>query len=176
MRRGAKPKPTVLHHLHGSLNATRHRDRAFEPVAPGALEDMEPPADLNDEELATWRYALQHAPKGVLKHIDRTVLILWVKTAERYRRAEVAQAQINAQAPMPDVIRSPSGMLVQSPYIGMMNRAALLMLRIAEQLGFTPVSRPRLAERPSRGGGLEDDDRSRWLRVMDLARKPSNHP
>jgi hypothetical protein len=53
-----------------------------------------------------------------------------------------------------------------SPYAGR---------RLAEQLGFTPVSRPRLAERPSTGGG-EDDDRSRWLRVMDLARKPSNHP
>ena len=169
MRRGPKPKPTALHRLHGSLNPTRHRDRAFEPIAPGSLAEMEPPADLSDEELATWRYALQHAPKGVLKHIDRTVLILWVKTAERYRRAEAAQAQINAQAPMPDVIRSPTGMLVQSPYIGMMNRAALLMLRIAEQLGFTPVARPRLVGESQQDG---DDDGRRWMQVLS----PSNRP
>src|SRR5215470_13763841 len=153
MRRGPKPKPTALHRLHGSLNPTRHADRAFEPVAQGALE--EPPADLTDEERAAWLYAIEHAPKGVLKQIDRAVLTLWVKTCERYRRAEEAQAKINAQAPMPDVIRAPSGMLVQSPYIGMMNRAALLMLRIAEQLGFTPVARPRLVAEGSEGG---DDD------------------
>src|SRR5262249_55614481 len=73
------------------------------------------------------------------------------------------QAKINAQAPMPDVIRAPSGMLVQSPYIGMMNRAAVLMLRIAEQLGFTPVARPRLVAEGSEGG---DDDARRWMQVL----------
>src|SRR5215472_9813820 len=175
MRRGPKPKPTVLHRLHGTFNATRHRERAFEPVAAGALEDREPPADFSEGERTSWQYALEHAPRGVLRHIDRDILILGCKTSERYRRAEVAQAQINAQSPLPDVIRAPSGLLVPSPYIAIMNKAAILMLRIAEQLGFTPVSRPRLAERPSRGGGHEDDDRTRWLRVMDLARKPSNH-
>jgi phage terminase small subunit len=175
MRRGPKPKPTVLHRLHGTFNATRHRERAFEPLAAGALEDREPPADFSEGERASWQYALEHAPRGVLRHIDRDILILWCKTSERYRRAEVAQAQINAQSPLPDVIRAPSGLLVPSPYIAIMNKAAILMLRIAEQLGFTPVSRPRLAERPSPGSGFEDD-RTRWLRVMDLARRPSHHP
>ena len=173
--RGRKPKPTVLHKLHGSFNVTRHRARGAEPVASGDLDDMEPPADLNEHELAAWHYAIEHAPRGVLKKIDRTLLTLWCKTAERYRRAEAAQAEINARQALPDVIRTPQGLLMPSPYISIMNKAALLMLRLAEQLGFTPVSRPRLAERPTTRGG-EDDDRSRWLRVMDLARKPSNHP
>ena len=173
--RGRKPKPTVLHKLHGSFNVTRHRARGAEPVASGDLDDMEPPADLNEHELAAWHHAIEHAPRGVLKKIDRTLLTLWCKTAERYRRADAAQAEINARQALPDVIRTPQGLLMPSPYISIMNKAAILMLRIAEQLGFTPVSRPRLAERPSRGGGHEDDDRTRWLRVMDLARKPSNH-
>jgi hypothetical protein len=56
----------------------------------------------------------------------------------------------------------------------MMNRAAILMLKLAEQLGFTPVSRPRLvAEQPA----SSDGDPSRWLNVMHLARRrPSNQP
>ena len=172
--RGRKPKPTTLHRLHGTLNPTRHRDRAFEPQAAGALEDMAPPESFNEGEAEAWRYALEHAPRGVLRHIDRDVLALWCQAKERFRRAEATQAQINAQQALPDVIRAPSGMLVQSPYIGMMNRAAILMLKLAEQLGFTPVSRPRLvAEQPA----SSDGDPSRWLNVMHLARRrPSNQP
>jgi P27 family predicted phage terminase small subunit len=170
MRRGPKAKPTVLHRLHGTLNATRHRDRYAEPTAPGALEDVEPPDDLSEEEIASWRYAIEHAPRGVLKSIDKAILTLWVKTEARYRRAEAAQAKINAKSPLPDVVRSPGGMLVQSPYVGMMNRTALIIVRLAEQLGFTPASRPHLiGEQPEAA-----EDENRWLQLMALARKPSN--
>jgi len=140
--RGPKPKPTVLHRLHGALNPTRHSNRQLEPVARGALE--EPPADLNAAEREAWHYAIEHAPRGVLKQIDRAVLTLWVKTAERYRRAEAAHAEINAESPLPDVVRTPSGMLVQSPYIGMMNRTALVMTR---------ASPPSAASSPGRSAG-----------------------
>jgi P27 family predicted phage terminase small subunit len=169
MRRGGpKPKPTVLHRLHGTLNPTRHRDRAREPIAAGDLE--EPPADLDAEEQADWRYAIEHAPKGVLRQIDRDMLALWCKTKTRYRRAEIAQAAINLRNPLlPDVIRSASGALLPSPYAGIMNKAALLLIRLAEQMGFTPVSRPRLIG-PEAGAG---EDEERWMRVMDLA-QPSN--
>jgi P27 family predicted phage terminase small subunit len=168
MRRGGpKPKPTVLHRLHGTLRTTRHRDRAREPVAAGALEEL--PDELDAEEQAEWRYAIEHAPKGVLRHIDREMLTLWCKTKTRYRRAEAAQAAVNAQTAMPDVVRTPSGMLVPSPYVGIMNKTALLLIRLAEQMGFTPVSRPRLIG-PEAGGS---EDEGRWLRVMDLA-QPSN--
>ena len=170
--RGRKPKPTVLHKLHGSFNVTRHRARGAEPVASGSLDVMEPPADLNEHELATWHYAIEHAPRGVLKKIDRTLLTLWCKTAERYRRAEASQAGMNAQQALPDVIRAPSGLLMVSPYVQIMHKTALLMLKLAEQLGFTPISRPRLgASKPAPGDG------DRWLKVMDMARvRPSNRP
>jgi phage terminase small subunit len=34
---------------------------------------------------------------------------------------------------------------VQSPYLAIVNRQAVLLLRCAEQLGFSPTARPRVA-------------------------------
>jgi phage terminase small subunit len=86
MPRGRKPRPTTLHRLHGSCDATRHRDRLAEPVTPGEL-GLEPPADLSDVEKEGWRHCVDNAPRGVLRAIDRSVLRIWVETEERYRRA-----------------------------------------------------------------------------------------
>jgi P27 family predicted phage terminase small subunit len=158
----------VIHQLHGTFRTTRHRSRASEPVAPGQLE--EPPEDLTEKERESWHFAVENAPRGVLRTIDRDLLALWVKTRSRYDRAEAAQAKLNASLPMPDIIRTPSGAFIQSPYVGMMNRTALLLVRLAEQLGFTPTSRPRLAGEQEGSG----DDEGRWLEVMSLARRPSN--
>ena len=172
MQRGAKPKPTELHKLQGTLNVTRHRNRATEPIASGVLEDMEPPADLNDAERAGWLYVIEHAPKGVLKNIDRNMLMLWVQTAERYRQAKQTQDKLNAKTSLPDVVKTPGGMLVQSPYVGIMNKTALLMIRLAEQMGFSPVSRPRLIGTASAAGGSDADDG--WGEFRALRRKAAN--
>ena len=121
-------KQTVLHKLHDTLRTTRHRHCAREPIAPAPLEDMDPPAVLTAEETAAWRYAIEHAPKDWLKCIDRALLALWVKTEARYRRAEAAQAELNANEPLPDLVHNPSNVLVQSPYIGIMTPTTEIMI------------------------------------------------
>jgi phage terminase small subunit len=40
---------------------------------------------------------------------------------------------------------SPSGYPMQSPYIGIANRQAELMIRLASEFGFTPASRSRIS-------------------------------
>ena len=42
------------------------------------------------------------------------------------------------------MMKSPSGYPVQSPYVAIANRQAEIMLRIANDFGFTPASRGRL--------------------------------
>jgi P27 family predicted phage terminase small subunit len=169
MPRGRKPRPTPLHHLHGTFNSTRHRDRLAEPVTPSDLA-IEPPEDLSDAEKEAWRYCVDNAPRGVLRAIDRSVLRIWVETEERYRRARVAQAELNLKQPIPDVITTPNGSLQVSPYIAMMNRCSVIMLKVAELLGFVPVSRPRLA--PQESSDAADDDR--WNQLIRISRKPLN--
>jgi hypothetical protein len=58
MRRGPKNKPTALHKLHGTTR-TRHKSRAPDAAAPGALD--EPPADLTPAEQVCWRHAVENA-------------------------------------------------------------------------------------------------------------------
>src|SRR5947209_4708028 len=72
-----KPKPTALHSLHGTLNSTRHKHRETEPDALGLLK--EPPDFLTESQKEGWRYAIAHAPLGILRMIDRTALVMWVE-------------------------------------------------------------------------------------------------
>jgi phage terminase small subunit len=46
------------------------------------------------------------------------------------------------------------------------------MLKVAELLGFVPVSRPRLA--PQESSNADDDDR--WLKLIRISQKPLNLP
>ena len=48
------------------------------------------------------------------------------------------------------LVKTRAGDLIQSPYLGIANRAAALRLKAASELGFTPTSRPRLAGEPGR--------------------------
>jgi hypothetical protein len=44
--------------------------------------------------------------------------------------------------------KSPTGYPMQSPYFGLANRQAELMMRIASEFGFTPASRSRISAPP----------------------------
>lgn len=135
--RGRKPKPTALHQMLGTFRPARHAARAGEPVAVGRLED--PPEWLTESQKSGWRYALEHAPAGVLGKIDKAVLSVWVVAEDMHRQA-VLKVGENL------VIRSPvKGEAIQNPYLAICNKQALIMLKCASELGFSPASRPRFA-------------------------------
>ena len=141
--RGRKPKPTALHKLEGTFNVTDHRHRAREPVAAGDLQP-DPPAWMTPDQQAIWRYAIEHAPKSLLKMIDGGALAVWVLAEDQHRLASTMQAKIDTGSALPLLTKDKNGMAVVSPYIGIINRAGLRMLRAASELGFSPAARPRL--------------------------------
>ena len=99
--RGRKPIPTDLHKLRGTLNATRHgKGRSGEPEAAGDLPP-EPPGWMSEGQQAGWRHAVEHAPRGILKAIDRGVLAVWVEAEERHRTAATLQARLDQGAKLP---------------------------------------------------------------------------
>jgi phage terminase small subunit len=181
-RTGRKPKPTALHKIEGTFNTTRHRGRS--DAAPVAESDVidEAPEGLTEGQAEGWRYALRHAPKNVLRKIDRSALFIWVEAEDRHRRAVEAQARLDdrqpgspfliarrhaskkkpkpGEDPEPDRVE-----LVVSPYLSVINNAATLMLRAASELGFTPASRPRLAE-SNPGVASPNDSPFKKLRIM----------
>jgi P27 family predicted phage terminase small subunit len=143
-RRGHKPcVPTALKRLRGTAQPCREEKRQFEPVPELDLAS-EPPPWLTDEQQASWRYAMVHAPRGLLKGTDRGPLVAWCVAESRHRTAAMAQARIDHGKDWPLLQPGKDGRAVISPYVTIMERSELIMLRIASELGFTPASRPRL--------------------------------
>lgn len=167
MRRGPKNRPTALHHLHGTIEP-RHKRRPPDAIAPGGLD--QPPADLSEAEQDSWRHAIEHAPAGILARIDESILRLWAVTEARYLQAKTMQAALDAGNQLPLLIKTRAGDLMPSPYVGIMNKSAVLMLRMVEQLGFCPTARVGLGQ----GDEGDDDSGGRWAHLDDLRRKAAN--
>ena len=160
---GRRPKPTTLHRLHGTFNPTRHgRDRAREPVAEGDL--YKAPKGLTPSQRANWRYAIAHAPKGVLKMIDRAMLTIWIEAEDRHATAMAMQAQLDRDTTLKLLVRGPMG-LAPSPYNDILDKTAKTMFRAAQELGFSPAARPRIhADLPE----PEIDESDPWAGVLRL--------
>ena len=144
--RGRKPVPTALHILRGTFNATRHgKHRAGEPVTAGADLAPEPPPTLTPAQAELWKHAITHAPKGLIKQVDLSVLIIWVVAADQHERARQAQAGIDARGgDTPFLMTTKGGEVVSSPYLTIINQSGQRMMKAAAELGFIPASRPRL--------------------------------
>lgn len=156
--RGRKPKPTELHKLHGTHHTTKHGGRAqTEPKPVGTLET--PPEWLSESQKAGWRYVIEHAPPNVLKMIDATVLCVWVEAEDRHRNACMKQAQMPLLWPVTGSIP------VASPYLAIIHKCALLIVKAASELGFSPASRPRI-DVSGLGAIPRDDSPWKKLRLM----------
>jgi P27 family predicted phage terminase small subunit len=177
--KGRKPKPTAMHKLHGTVNVTKHRARLDgEPIAVADI-DAEPPSWLTSSQKESWRYAIANAPRGVIRAIDRGMLVIWCEAEDRHRKAIIAQAKIDGDTDRPMLARTKDGGIIQSPYLGIINRAAALMMKAAEQLGFSPVARPRLASAGQdvpTAPGMGDMDQAVDMNGEDLDAFLNQHP
>lgn len=126
----------MLAELHGKPNHGRPISKT-EPKPVGDLSD--PPEYFTDDQKQGWLYALAHAPPGLLKLIDRGMLVAFIVAEDLHRQAVIEQSKVR-------LIWRPPGSTQpqQSPYLPIINRQALIMCKAATELGFTPVSRPRV--------------------------------
>ena len=138
-----KRVPTALAKLRGTKNATQLRKARFEPQ-PEIDLSSEPPPTMSDDQQASYRYAVAHAPRGLLKAIDRGALEVWCVAEARHRTASMAQQRIDHGKEWPLLQPGKDGRPTISPYVTIMERAALIMLRAASELGFSPAARPRI--------------------------------
>jgi len=134
--KGRKPKPTHLKLVAG--NPGKRRLNENEPHPEGELSD--PPEWLTPEQKEGWRYAIEHAPPGLLKRLDRSALTVWVVAEDLHRQATQAVARFGL------ITRSPKqGEPMQNPYLPIINKQAQIMMKAAAELGFTPSSRSRVS-------------------------------
>ncbi|GAC1477372.1 MAG: phage terminase small subunit P27 family [Bradyrhizobium sp.] len=160
--RGRKPVPTNLHKLRGTFHVTRHgKGREGEPEAVGDLMS-EPPDWMTDSQQSGWRYAIDNAPRGVLRRIDRGILALWVQAEDRDRTASMMQASLDAKTNLPLLLKNKAGNATVSPYVWIAMKNAVVMIKAASELGFSPASRPRLFGRTD----IDEDDESPWAALQ----------
>lgn len=140
--RGRKPKPTRVRAITG--NPGKRPLNPSEPMPELLTLDAipEPPSELSKRAQAEWhRLAPQLATLRILTALDRAALAAYCAAYALWAEAIEAVGQYGA------MVKSPTGYPMQSPYIGMANRQAEIMLRIASEFGFTPASRARIVAR-----------------------------
>jgi len=142
---GPRPTPTHLRLLRGGR--IRNRKNKAEPKPSGELQD--PPAGLPHQAVPFWQRAIESAPAGLLKRLDTSVLRIWAVAAWLH---DDAARHVETEG---SLLRGKEGGPYQNPAVSILNRQAMIMMRAASEMGFTPASRTRVAIEP---GGRDGDD------------------
>lgn len=143
---GQRAKPTHLKLVQG--NPGKRKIARKEPRPKGDLDA--PPPWLTDSQKKGWAYVLEHAPKGLLKRLDRAVLVSWIVAEDLHRQA--VELLNGSQL----LVRTPGGMPIQSPYLQIVNKQAELMIRAAGEMGFSPAARTRIEMPEGEAGGTNE--------------------
>jgi P27 family predicted phage terminase small subunit len=136
--RGRKPIPTQLKLLRG--NPGRRPLPTNEP-APALVDGLEaPPAWLFADARKDWRAIAPLLSKnGLLSELDLAALAALCVALSDWRRFSRA-------ARKRDTVIGPNGFQMQSPYVGMANRALALARSLMADFGMTPAARSRVTK------------------------------
>lgn len=135
--RGPRKKPTVLEDLHGRPGKRKRNPR--EPKPGGNLFD--PPRWMTKDQRAEWRYIAESSVPGLLTSVDRANLTAYVVATCLHRQA----AKELGKAKSLTVPVGTGGAIQQHPALQIVNRQALIMIKAAAEMGFTPASRSRVS-------------------------------
>ena len=146
--RGRKPVPTQLKVVRG--NPGKRALNKNEPQPAGDLSD--PPDWMSESQKAGWVYAIENAPRGLLRKLDRSVITACVVAEDFHRKATEQVDKFGLLTKAPN-----TGLPIQSPYLPVVNKQAAIMLKAGEQLGFSPASRSRIQLLDAVAAGVDDE-------------------
>lgn len=145
--RGRKPKPTAVKIYQG--NPGKRPLNPNEPMP--TVEVPECPAELSESARKEWDRVVEVLARfNMLTALDRAALAAYCEAYAMWTGAVTAIHRYGT------IVKSPTGYPIQSPYVGIANRQAEIMLRIASEFGFTPASRSRISAPAYHGPTLFD--------------------
>jgi len=154
--RGAKPKPTRLKVLAGTLRGDR--TNANEPEVRTAIPTC--PRELSALAKREWkRVARDLAEMGLLSKIDRAALAAYCQAWATWIEAQAALRKHGV------IVKSPNGYFMQSPYLAVANKAFEQMRLMLAEFGMSPSSRTRVHAIPQE---RELDEFERWEQSRGL--------
>ena len=133
--RGRKNTPTHLKIVRG--NPGKRGISKNEPKPEGDL--FAPPGDMPAAAVPFWNQAIAAAPVGLLKNLDQRVLMVWAIAAWLHSDAASKIARGTT------LVQSKRGEIFQHPALAIMNKQALIMMKAAAEMGFSPASRTRVS-------------------------------
>lgn len=140
-------------------------DAPVAPAAPAAvaaaaqgLRIFDPPEFLSDDQKKVWRELVDLFGDGV-GDADRSVFTKLVTAEHLYRKALAEVERVGV------LIKSPSGYPIQNPYLAVANKQSEKVVRIASELGLTPLARGRV--KPSKTKRTRRDNPFGELRTLD---------
>lgn len=146
--RGRKPKPSHLRVIGG--NAGHRPLNKREPKPSRKLPT--PPRELNKDAKREWRLVAPELYRnGLLTALDRAALAAYCESYGTWVQALRIKAEMAVRNPATAglIMTTKNGNAIQSPLLGIANKAAADMARYAEQFGMTPSARSRInAETP----------------------------
>ena len=145
--RGAKPKPTHLKLVTG--NPGKRKLNKNEPKPTPQLPM--PPEDLCDDAKVEWgRVSEELFRLDLLTKLDRSALAAYCQAYGRWMQAERLLGGARKKSPANGglLIRTTNGNYVQSPLVGIANKAMADMVRYAAEFGMTPSARSRIQTNP----------------------------
>ena len=147
---GRRPKPTNLLNFQGNPGGRRLNEH--EPQPPKPRRAPPAPPELGDVGKQEWkRMARILHDLGLLTGLDRGMLTAYCKSFEQWVEAVRMTDRFGTVALTAN--RTP----VQSPYVGIANRALANMTRIAVEFGLTPAARSRV-QAPPMGDAMDEDE------------------
>jgi P27 family predicted phage terminase small subunit len=129
----------------------KSKSKALKRSGVGLLEDMTCPPELGPVARAEWDRVLGELliEGDLMKRVDRGLLQVYCASYADWFEAEVKIQEFEL------VIKSPNGYPQISPWVTIANMRANVMLAIAKEFGFSPLSRGKLP-RLSSGTALLD--------------------
>lgn len=139
--RGRKPTPVAMRVLHGNPGR-----RPLRNARPGtALDTPDVPDFLDGEARAEWNRTLaEHEGTGLLTRADRALLAAYCVMWSRFVAAE---RHVTEHGPIVAAPRTATPM--PNPHLKVSRDALDRLLKIAGELGLSPVSRARLHIAPA---------------------------
>jgi P27 family predicted phage terminase small subunit len=141
---GRKKTPSTLKVLKGTDQPCRMNPDEAEPD----LAIPSPPEHLSQDASVEWGRVSQELYKlGLLSRIDRSALAAYCQAYGRWCEAERMLAQKGL------MVKTTNGNVIQSPLVGIANKALELMHKYLTEFGMTPAARARVQAKKPEGQG-----------------------
>lgn len=137
--KGRKPVPRLLKIANGNPSKENLNYEDLTPIGDLTVA----PEWFTDDQTEAWNYAIANAPEGLLRRLDREVLIAFIVAKDLHQQAAIDIREHGL------TMLSSKGIPMQNPSIGILNKQAAVMLKAAEQMGFSPVARARVRVAPA---------------------------